>query len=386
MTRLTKSLTLISLILILTSVAYAKQNSNVELLAGERLVNAAGYPAVVYFQQGQPNKPLVVFFPGMFHLARIAYGVPGTNKKDFLAYWLHKKGYSFLGISYPSDNAVFSKAYPEFTIQDWATQSCATIKKTIKTNNLSNQVIVLAWSMAGALARDLNIECAKRGSKLQAFIGLSAVPGDPYIMNKRFIANLQPNPKGLVSLEAVFLQWFKENLNQQNAINHHQIIAPKLYRRYFLGAIPVNINASSKRYKNGKFIDDIPAAINDAGTFDFENYPWIGLIVDDSHSDLKISSVDPYNWYRIITNGLYWKYVATQQDKLSANELKKLQSIFRGLPADITKIINGSHFFFVGGSGAKRTVEYMEQLVKKIENLKKQFAPRTSKELILPNK
>ncbi|WP_058524594.1 hypothetical protein [Legionella birminghamensis] len=62
---------------------------------------------------------MVVFVPGDSHLARISYGFPKGNEKDFLAYWLNKEGYSFLGISYPLENPVYTQVYPKFSIHDW---------------------------------------------------------------------------------------------------------------------------------------------------------------------------------------------------------------------------------------------------------------------------
>lgn len=365
-----KGIWLAIIISILSGTAIA--STKTPLFPGESMVNVNHYPSLVYFQPGEASKPLVVFIPGMFHLARIGYGIPQTQKKDFLAYWLHQKGYGFLGVSYPLENAVYPQTYPEFSIQDWATQSCSIIHKTVQDNALHPQVIILAWSMAGALARDLSMECAKQNIEIKAFMSLSAVPGNPYIMNTFFTDRLKPDAKGMVSLEPPFVQWLDQSLMQQNKLNHHEIISPQLYRRHFLGEIPVNINASKKRYQDGKFIDDNDAAIKDAGSFDFVNYPWIGLIVDESRSDLKINSIDPYNWYQIMSNRLFLKYIAPVQDKLTPEQNVKIQSIIRTLPMNLTRTVRGSHFFFVGQDGAEQTVDRMENLIQQIESLKKQ--------------
>lgn len=60
--------------------------TNNNLYPGEEVITAAAYPALVKFIKGNPNKPLIVFVPGDFHLARISYGYPGSDPKDFLSY------------------------------------------------------------------------------------------------------------------------------------------------------------------------------------------------------------------------------------------------------------------------------------------------------------
>ncbi|MEM9105679.1 MAG: alpha/beta hydrolase, partial [Pseudomonadota bacterium] len=58
------------------------------LYAGEELLATNGIETLTYFKAGDPEKPLVVFVPGGFHLARVYYGYPGGVEKVFLAYWL----------------------------------------------------------------------------------------------------------------------------------------------------------------------------------------------------------------------------------------------------------------------------------------------------------
>ncbi len=97
--------------------------ANQYLYPGEKIIKADGYPALVKFIKGNPNKPLIIFIPGYASLARLSYGFPGCKENDFLSYWLHKEGYSFLGISYPVKNKVFSKVYPDFTVTEWGKQT-----------------------------------------------------------------------------------------------------------------------------------------------------------------------------------------------------------------------------------------------------------------------
>ena len=105
------------------------QPKSPELFPGEQMIDAAGFPTLIRFIKGQPDKPLVVFVPGTSFLARIAYGFPGGNDEDFLASWLVRAGYSFLGTSYPLANPVFGKTYPTFGVTDWGRQIAAAARK-----------------------------------------------------------------------------------------------------------------------------------------------------------------------------------------------------------------------------------------------------------------
>src|SRR5204862_1409349 len=129
-------------ILILNCV-FAQSN----LYDGEQLVEINKVETLFKFIKGSNKKPLIIFIPGAAHLARISYGFPQGKADDFLSYWLNKKGYNFLAISYPTDNQVYSKIYPSFNIRDWGNQAATVTKKIIDQYHLSNQVVVVGWSM-----------------------------------------------------------------------------------------------------------------------------------------------------------------------------------------------------------------------------------------------
>ena len=115
----------------------ALANTNSSLYPNEEVKQFAGAETLTYFLKGAPQKPLIIFVPGDSHLARIAYGYPQGNEKDFLAFWINKKGYSFLGLSYPLANPVYQNKYPEFNIHNWGEQIIQTAEYFIKKNHLS---------------------------------------------------------------------------------------------------------------------------------------------------------------------------------------------------------------------------------------------------------
>jgi len=72
-----------------------------------------GFPSLGRFYKGNPEKPLIVFFPGWANLGRVFYGIPGSDERDFPVYWLVAKGYSVLAVSYPLDHPVYPEVYPD---------------------------------------------------------------------------------------------------------------------------------------------------------------------------------------------------------------------------------------------------------------------------------
>jgi len=146
-----------------------------KLYEGEKLVDINKIQTLYKFISGDANKPLIIFVPGAAHLARISYGCPTCKENDFLSYWLHKKGYSFLGVSYPTDNEVYTKIYPSFNIKDWGKQVATLARSLIDQNHLPTHAVVLGWSMSGNMEESIQESFSNEHLILDAFIGLSAV-------------------------------------------------------------------------------------------------------------------------------------------------------------------------------------------------------------------
>jgi len=83
------------------------------IFENEEIRLSNGFPSLLRFFKGDSQKPLVIFFPGWAHLGRISYGCPGCDERDFLAYWIVKKGYSFLATSYPIDHPLTQMFIPD---------------------------------------------------------------------------------------------------------------------------------------------------------------------------------------------------------------------------------------------------------------------------------
>jgi esterase/lipase len=136
----------------------AQRVSRSALQPGETLQIVSGVPHIVYRRSAGRDRPLAVFLPGGGHLARVAYGHPGSEPRDFIDHWLHDADFGMLALSYPSDHDAFSTRLPEITIPQWAASVAALLQAHVQ-EYPCREIVVLGWSMAGrsaaALARAL---------------------------------------------------------------------------------------------------------------------------------------------------------------------------------------------------------------------------------------
>ena len=147
------------------------------LFENEEVRFGNGFPSLIRFFKGDPSKPLVVFFPGWSYLGRISYGFSGCDEKHFLAYWIVKKGYSFLATSYPINHPVYSDLYPEFNLTDWGEMAADIVGQIIAENSLNKQIIAINWSASGQVVRPFNVACTKRGIEVHFDMAIEATPG-----------------------------------------------------------------------------------------------------------------------------------------------------------------------------------------------------------------
>lgn len=351
------------------SCALAKTN----LYAGEQLVEVDKVQTLFKFIKGDIDKPLVIFIPGAAHLARISYGFPGGKEDDFLSYWLHKKGYSFLGASYPIDNPCYTKIYPSFNVRDWGNQVATLAKIIIDKNHLSNHVVVLGWSMGGNIEESIEEAFEKLDIKMDSFIGLSAVTPLSYLGQtiKGFKGN-DMLPNQLLN-EKPFFNLFAQLLEEQSKYNGHEIIPKNIYLNEFIGNIPVALQGQGYRFAHNKFEFDMQYSLDDSGVFRFEHTPWIGLISDDSSEIPKITLIDPSAWNFIRSEMLYAQYITAININSNFDKYAEIKRILIEMPQYLSETVHGNHFFFVGKKGAFETVEKIEFIMKRINASKQKL-------------
>lgn len=340
-----------------------------DLYAGEQLVEINKVQTLFKFIKGESNKPLIIFIPGAAHLARISYGFPLGKEDDFLSYWLHKKGYSFLGISYPTDNHVYTKLYPAFTIRDWGNQVATLAKKIITQNHLSNHVVIVAWSMGGNLETAVSEALNKSHINMDAFIGLSAVTPLSYLGQS--IKGYKGNkmlPNELLDA-SVYFPFFFKFIEEQNTYNGHTIIPKEIYQKEFLGNFPVAIEAQGYQFMKGKFVYDVKKTLEDSSVLDFAHTPWIGLITDDSFSIPRIVLIDTSAWKFIRREMLFTQYI-TQISIKNLDTFNAIKKLLTQIDETFSEKVHGNHFFFVGKKGARDTAQKIELIMQRILNTK----------------
>ncbi|MBL0915031.1 MAG: hypothetical protein IBJ13_05815, partial [Sphingopyxis sp.] len=133
------------------------------LFPGERRVLGHHFPVLAWSSPGDDDKPLLILVPGGGHLARVYYGHPGSDPRDFLAHWLARRGYGLLALSYPSDHPANPAPCADMDVVDWAQDLAAATASHVAAGR---EVILVGWSMAGRLARafrlaggDLGLRC-----------------------------------------------------------------------------------------------------------------------------------------------------------------------------------------------------------------------------------
>src|SRR4051794_33594448 len=122
-----------------------------KLFPGEEVWAVSGYQSLVRYFPGNAQNPLIVLVPGAAHLGRIFYGYPRGRDDDFLVHWLTKAGYPVLVVSYPLQQSMYTEYYPALSAQGWASLTMAAVKQAVTQYQLSPNVVVTCWSMAGSL-------------------------------------------------------------------------------------------------------------------------------------------------------------------------------------------------------------------------------------------
>lgn len=330
----------------------------------EELTEAAGYPALVRFDPGRPDLPVVVFVTGGGVLGRIAYGPPGGRASDFLCHWLHEAGFSSLVLSYPIDNAdVFDAAFPAFSITDWAEQSAEIIARAIDRNSLPADAIVLGWSMAGRIAEPLHAALRRKGKGIALFIAMAAASALPHTLPG--LDGLKPSPSGLAAVRGAYLDWLLRCLADQSRLAGHVVLDPDEFAREMTGDFPVGLAASAMREKNGAFVSDPAGDAREIGAAQYAAFPPLALMTHASPLDARHALTDRSSWGVYISQQLCETLVFSRPDALAAlpaDTWALLVEHVQSAPERLSATMPGNHMFFLGEDGARRTVQALQQL------------------------
>jgi hypothetical protein len=330
----------------------------------EELTNAAGYPALVRFEPGRPELPVVVFITGGGVLGRIAYGPLGGRAADFLCHWLHEEGFASLVLSYPIDNrGVFEATFPQFSITDWAEQSAEIIASYVDRNGLPANAIVLGWSMAGRIAQPLHAALRQKGKGIELFVAMAGASALPNTLPG--LDQLKPAVSGLAAIKGAYLDWLRQCLANQNEAAGHLVLDVDGFTREMTGDFPVGLAASAMRYRDGAFVSDPAGDAREVGTAQYRAFPPLALMTHASPIDARHALTDRSTWGVYITQQLCEVLVFSQAEKLAALPSEKwalLVEHVRHAAQRLSATLPGNHMFFVGENGARRTVQTLKLL------------------------
>jgi hypothetical protein len=330
---------------------------------GESIIEAAGYPALVKFEPGAANTPLVVFITGGGVLARVAYGHPDGRPADFLAHWLKLEGIPFLAISYPMGNPVFGKAYPEFSMTDWGEQSAEIVAQHVEARGLPSRVVVLGWSMAGRIAHPIAASLRRRGIEIELFVAMAASTALPNLLPG--LATVKPQPSGLAGVAGAYTDALLLYLREQNAETGHTAIDPAIFPAQFMGDYPIRLAAAALKFENGAFVPDPLGDQDGTGAWQYASFPPLALLTHEAAADARHALMDRSTWGFYISQNLSETRVfARVKDfrKLAPDRWKQINDLIHGAPARLTIVMPGNHMFFVGEAGARATVAALKDL------------------------
>jgi hypothetical protein len=387
----------------------ASKNSGVhaQLYEGERLEAVAGYQTLFKFlpsdsslsslpsrpaAEAATSKPLVVFVPGSGHWARVAYGGhAGSRPEDFLAYWLNTAGFDVLAVSYPLESQLtLIDPLPtslDFRIPTWGKQVAGTARWVLDENRnrrgTGNEVILVAWSMAGKILKPFMASARACGLEVKLFISLAATPGGMTGLQPSRSLPMDVSPAGYSSLAGA-LKGFLRQVHEQNDLQGSRVIIDDdAYLREYCGNVPVGLmgwsvahdicssNEDHSDHTAGESVSPEWEALQDAGpTYeDFRGYPFIGIIHPTLPSDLRHSLADSVTWGMVLT----YKLVAdiqTVPPKIYRDLpecWEQLTQLVQSAPEQMTFSVTGNHFFFLGEKGARETAQAVVDLLGRME-------------------
>lgn len=339
------------------------------LYPNEAMQHIGGYPCLSQFTLASPKKPLVVLIPGDANLARIFYGAPHSNPKDFLAYWLHRQGYSTLAISYPTDNVAFDhQAYPLYRIHDWAKQAVLLTQQTIEQHHLNSNVLLVVWSMGGIITVNYQQLAQLHGLHVVA-MSLSATAPIPNLIANQD-STIRFTEQGLAARVALRQVRFLQFLDEENAINHHVIIPKNVYVSDFLGNTPVALLNTAYTPDHGLIKTNPLLAQQDSLGLSFKDYPLTGMIHGDSESDLQHVISDSYTWMFLNQQTIFHQYFSEKNTfALARLHNGQLVKKLHRLEANLSCTVPGGHFFFVGQVGAHKTAQCIAAIYPHLQQL-----------------
>lgn len=325
------------------------------LQPGETLRVVQGVPHIVYHRSAGRDCPLAVFLPGGGHLARVAYGHPGCDPRDFLDGWLHEADFGLLALSYPSDHAAFSTRLPELTIPQWTASVAALIREHVQ-EYPCREIIALGWSMAGRSAVALERALQGQGLSLSLYVSLAATAPLPGLLLTP-LADERFTPEGFWDSSTRHAQWLRQVAEQLGA-SGRCAIEPQEYLDHYVINSPFPLRGQPRDIQAG-----LEAQLADeAGAFAYADYPAMATIVPEGSTDRLHALTDGALWGAL--NVLRMAHRIGRDRNVDARRWESLRTLFAGVPPRLSRCVPGTHLFFLGEAGAKATARHIVDLLR----------------------
>ncbi|WP_321897003.1 hypothetical protein [Burkholderia cepacia] len=331
-------------------------------MAGERLWRIDGVEVLAYYRRGQQDLPLIVFFPGGGHLARIAYGHAGADPRSFIDYWLEQAGYGLLALSYPGDHAVFSGRYPELTIGGWTELAARIANDVVAAEGLSGVLTAMGWSMAGRFPAAFAAAARERNMQVDCFVGLAASAPLPGLVPVRPQEPLTKD--GLWDLfrpeadGAGRLPRWRSEISQALDSSGRPAVPADAYDQHYVQANPIGLRGERPKDASGNTeIDD------SARAFSYAEFPWIASISPSGQSDARHALTDSAVWGAYNAQKLYLAAAARlARGAVPDERWSQIVTLARSLPSRLNRLVPGGHFFFFGAHEAHHVVQQVVEL------------------------
>ncbi len=338
------------------------------LLPGETIEQGAGFPAIAWFQAGDADKPLLVFVPGAHHTSRVFYGGhDGSVPEDFVATHAAELGYPVLALSYPIATATpaITTDHPEFMMRDWGRQTTAIAERFVEANDLSGDVVVVAWSMGGNIVQAVHEAMGESDLDLEGYVSLSATPPIPGLIWHEPLQYPMLEESGYTDRRNRFDGWYGQ-VADNGAAQDRPIVSEEVFKTVYQGDIPINLQGYGQQYRDGAFVTDFLATQADGKPFDFQAFPLVGAVVPNGRGDGRHAMVDQASWAIYNANTIYKRYIGGSDidvNALSDEAWTGLLDLTRGIDDRLSTYVDGNHFFFMGKAGASATAEAIDTLV-----------------------
>jgi len=337
--------------------------------SGESHRTCAGVPVLRYARPGRDREaPLIIFFTGAGHLARVAYGHPGANPADFLDHWLERQGFGLLALSYPGGHPAMPSVIPDLTISRWAD---AIAEAALEGLGPNRGVILLAWSMGVRVAGQCAVSARAKGLRIDAFIPMAGSPPIAGLSTvdaatERFFENGMWDTGGSpVHGQPRKAAWLEE-LGETNRKHGRTVLSAEDYEAYYLTGTPAGLMHDAALARSAGIA--VPEV-------DLSGFPLASPIAPNGRADYRHALADGIVWGFVNTRAVQrrWLVSTLASHPIQPDDWSRLIRLSEALPQRLLRRIDGGHLFFIGESGAQATARAVNELWKESQSVQREL-------------